>query len=62
MKREKALEMSPKEQEKEGLSERGRWRSKMGPYSQGGGILGIQVWEVVHGAIGGVGKTTRCST
>lgn len=33
MKREKALEMSPKEQEKEGLSETGRWRSKMGPYN-----------------------------
>ena len=28
MKREKALEMSPKEQEKEGLSEKGRWRVK----------------------------------
>lgn len=47
MEREKALEVSPKEQEKEGLSERGRWRSKMGPYNQGGEILGIQVWEIV---------------
>lgn len=33
MKRGKALERSPKEQEKEGLSERGRWKSKMGPYN-----------------------------
>ena len=47
MERENALEVSPKEQEKEGLSERGRWRSKMGPYNQGGEILGIQVWEIV---------------
>jgi len=62
MKREKALEMHPKEQEKEGLSERGRWRSKMGPYNQGGEILGIQVWEIVREAIGEARKTTRHRT